>query len=65
MIKHVCDICGKDAVDDNFILPFNKRYYAVGNGTEISAFTNLEKDSMDLCVDCMKKIASLIDNMRV
>lgn len=64
MIKHVCDICGKDAVCDDFILPARSRYSVYGKGgKELAYYTKIEKNPMDLCFDCMRRIADLIGSM--
>lgn len=65
MIKHVCDICGKIAFDNDFVLPARKRYSAMKDGKELAYYTKLEQISMDLCFDCMQKIADMIDKMRI
>lgn len=64
MIKHVCDICGKDAVYENFVMPVHKEYAAMSHGVKLACYTELEKGKMDLCLACMQKIADVIDDMR-
>lgn len=65
MIKHVCDICGKDAVYDDFTLPVRNRYSTYGKGgKELAYYTKVEQSPMDLCFDCMRRIADLIGSMR-
>lgn len=64
MIKHVCDICGKDAVYDDLILPIRNEHVTFRRGMKFY-YTDIKPNSADLCFECMREIADLIDDMRV
>ena len=66
MIKHVCDICGKDATYNDFIIPANHMVEAKGGKKEVTlkVFSKLEPTKMDLCDGCMQFIANYIDYMK-
>lgn len=64
MKKIVCDICGKDALEEEFILPCYNRYYAMNRGVKVAAFEQFETCKFNLCDNCKIVIADMISVMR-
>lgn len=54
MKKTICDICGSDCSDDEYILPYYNKYY----------FDKLETRKFNLCDNCKRVIADTIKTMK-
>lgn len=64
MKKTICDICGEDALDYEFILPKFEEYVAYYRGEPL-AFSSISPSisKMNLCNECCSKIAGYIYDM--
>lgn len=61
--KCTCDICGADASQDEFIVPFVNTYYAMRNGVKLSSFDRIEPCNFNLCFKHYCEIAKVLKSM--
>ena len=62
MIKHVCDLCGKDICLNSstniYKIPFFEKFYATNQGKKIADFTvGIKPKEVELCPSCITNIA--------
>lgn len=62
MIKCVCDLCGKDAPEASFIVPYWEKLIIMNRGKQIgTAPPQLTSCKMNLCREHQGMIASVIE----
>lgn len=60
----VCDICGRKEVTKVYTIPMKTWWYATHNGIKTASFPKYEIKSVDLCKNCAKAIADIIDELQ-
>lgn len=60
----VCDLCGKRSQTEQFTFPTKVYYYATHNGKRVARFHRYEQRKIDLCENCARSIADLLDDMK-
>lgn len=65
MIKCVCDLCGKDAPEVSFIVPYWEKLIITKHGKQIgTALPQLTSYKMNLCREHQEMIASVIETFQ-
>ena len=61
-VKIVCDLCGEDADETEFILPYYEDYVCEKNGQPITKVrVGIKPRAINLCHEHMKQLADWID----
>lgn len=63
MRKYICDICGKDSNDVDYILPTWIHVCGGRGNTIIKPKISIDIEHYNLCEECKKKIADYIYDM--
>lgn len=58
--KTVCDICGADADDREYIVPFVNTYFVERDRVKLAAFDRLEPCAFNLCQYHCNQLACLL-----
>lgn len=62
--KTVCDFCGMDASEEEYIVPLKNTYYAENLGVKLMAFDRMEATTVNLCDSCFITIGNTLSNRR-
>ena len=63
--KTVCDFCGKDASEEEYIVPLKKTYSAENSvGVKLMTFDRMESTTVNLCDSCFITIGNTLSKMR-
>lgn len=63
-VKTVCDICGMDSDDFQYVLPYHATYYTERKGVKLAMHQHLQPCRLNLCGKCEENIASFLDALK-
>ena len=63
-VKTVCDICGLDSDDFQYVFPSYSTYYAERKGVKLAMHQSIQPCRVNLCVKCEENIASFLEVLK-
>ena len=65
MQKTICDLCGSDATDKEFVLPEYDEWEVTSMGKAIAKMTiGIKQGKFNLCIKCQSNFADYVKHMR-